>query len=340
VAPTVVIAYLDIRDVPERLEPLEALGARVVRTHSLAAPELAPVLPEAGALIVELNAVPEPLLDRLPCCRIIACASTGYDYVAWQAAAQRGVWVTHVPDYCTEEVATHTIALLLSQARRLPGLFAQVRQADWNPLPVRPIRRLQGQTLGIIGLGRIGKSVARKAQGLGLRVIAHDPYVAEAIMTALGVVRVSREDLLRRADYVTLHTPLTAETEGMLDGAALALMPPHAVLINTARGRLVDEAALLAAVRAGRLAAAALDVLAEEPPPADHPLLAEPRIHVTPHSAWCSEEADQEVWRRAAEDVARVLQGRPPLHAVAEIQAPTQAAPRGSDSSRAGLSTG
>lgn len=317
--PTVVIAYLDIRDVPERIEALEALGARVLRTHSLGAPELATVLPLADALIVELNAVPEPLLARLPRCRIIACASTGYDYVAWQAAARCGVWVTHVPDYCTEEVATHTMALLLSQARRLPGLFAQVQRADWNPLPVRPIRRLQGQTLGIIGLGRIGKSVARKAQGLGLRVMAHDPYVDEATMSALGVTRAAREDLLRTADYVSVHTPLTDETEGMLDAAALALMPPHAVLINTARGRLVDEAALLEAVRAGRLAAAALDVLADEPPSADHPLLAEPRISVTPHSAWCSEEADAEVWRRAAEDVARVLNGQPPLHAVTTI---------------------
>jgi D-3-phosphoglycerate dehydrogenase len=317
--PTVIIAYLDVRDVPERIDALEALNARVVRTHNLLATEFAPYLPAADALIVELNAVPEPLLDRLPRCRIIACSSTGYDYVAWQAAARRGIWTTHVPDYCTEEVATHAIALLLSQARRLPGLFTQVARADWNPLPVRPIRRLQGQTLGIIGLGRIGKSVARKAQGLGMRVIAQDPYVDEPTMTALGVRRVERAALLSSSDYVTLHTPLTDETDSMIDAAALALMPPHAVLINTARGRLLDEAALLDAVRSGRLAAAALDVLCEEPPAADHPVLHEPRIFVTPHSAWCSEEADQEVWRRAAEDVARVLTGQPPLHAVAPL---------------------
>ena len=317
--PTVVIAYLDIRDVPDRLEPLEALGARIVRTHSLNAPEVRDVLPETDALIVELNAVTTEMLTRLPRCRIIACASTGYDYVDWRNAAQRGIWTTHVPDYCTEEVATHTIALLLSQARRLPGLFAQVQRADWNPLPVRPIRRLQGQTLGIIGLGRIGKSVARKAQGLGMRVIAHDPYVDEATVTALGVRRVAREELLCASDYVSLHTPLTAETDQMLNVEALALMPLHGVLINTARGRLVDETALLAALREGRLAAAALDVLCDEPPPADHPLLHDPRVSLTPHSAWCSEEADLEVWQRSAEDVARVLQGQPPLHAVSQL---------------------
>lgn len=318
-APTVVIAYLDIRDVPERLEALDALGATVMRTHSLTAPETQAAVAQADALIVELNAVTTDMLAGLPRCRIIACASTGYDYVDWQTAARRGIWVTRVPDYCTEEVATHTIALLLSQARRLPGLFAQAQRADWNPLAVRPIRRLQGQTLGIIGLGRIGRSVAAKAQGLGLRVIAHDPYVDEASMSALGVRRVERDALLRTADYVTLHTPLTAETEQMLGAEALALMPPSAVLINTARGRLVDEGALLHAVRAGRLAAAALDVLCDEPPPADHPLLHEPRIQITPHSAWCSEEADLEVWRRSAEEVARVLQGQPPLHPVCPL---------------------
>jgi D-3-phosphoglycerate dehydrogenase len=317
--PTVVIAYLDIRDVPDRIEPLESFGARIVRTHSLYAPEVRAVLPETDALIVELNAVTTDMLTRLPRCRIIACASTGYDYVDWRNAAQRGIWTTHVPDYCTEEVATHTIALLLSQARRLPGLFAQVQRADWNPLPVRPIRRLQGQTLGIIGLGRIGKSVARKAQGLGMRVIAHDPYVDEATMTALGVRRVARDDLLCNSYYVTLHTPLTPETDQMINADALALMQPHAVLINTARGRLVDEAALLAALRDGRLAAAALDVLCDEPPPADHPLLHEPRVSLTPHSAWCSEEADLEVWQRSAEDVARVLQGQAPMHAVSQL---------------------
>ena len=319
-APTIIIAYLDIRDVPEHLPPLEDLGARLVGTHNLSAPEMRAVLPVAEGLIVELNAVPAEMLGRLPRCRVIACASTGYDYVDWQAAARRGVWVTHVPDYCTEEVATHTIALLLSHARRLPGLAAQVQRADWNPLPVRPIRRLQGQTLGVIGLGRIGKSVARKALGLGLRVRAHDPYVDEASMEALGVAPSDRDELLRAADYVTLHTPLTPETERMIDAGALRLMKPEAVLINTARGRLVDEAALLAAVRSGRLAAAALDVLAEEPPPADNPLLAEPRIAITPHSAWCSEEADQEVWHRAALEVARVLQGLNPLHGVTPLQ--------------------
>lgn len=317
--PTVVIAYLDIRDVPDRIEALDALGASVVRTHSLNAPEVRAVLPETDALIVELNAVTTGMLALLPRCRIIACASTGYDYVDWRTAAQRGIWTTHVPDYCTEEVATHAIALLLSQARRLPGLFAQVQRADWNPLPVRPIRRLQDQTLGIIGLGRIGKSVARKAQGLGMRVIAQDPYVDEAAMAEFRVRRVERDELLRTSDYVSLHTPLTHETDQMIGVDALALMPPTAVLINTARGRLVDEAALLAALRSGRLAAAALDVLCDEPPAPDHPLLREPRVFITPHSAWCSEEADFEVWRRSAEDVARVLQGQPPLHAVSTL---------------------
>ncbi len=270
-APNVLIAYLDVRDVPERLDPLDRLGATVRRTHSVTTPEVRARLPQMDGLIVELNAVPAALLAELPHCRIIACSSTGFDYVAWPEAAQRGIWVTHVPDYCTEEAAAHTIALLLSHARQLPGLFEQVRLSDWSPLPVRPIRR------------------------------------------------VDRETLLRQADYVSLHTPLTDETRHMIDARALALVRRTAVLINTARGQLVDEAALLEAVRARRLAGAALDVLAVEPPPAGHLLLGEPRAWVTPHSAWCSKEADLDVWRRSAEDVARVLQGQAPLHAVCNL---------------------
>lgn len=318
-APAVVIAYLDVRDVPDHIPALDALGAGITRTHTLTTPEMRAALAAADGLIVELKPVTAEMLAGLERCRIIACASTGYDYVAWRAAAERGIWVTHVPDYCTEEVATHTLALLLSHARRLPGLAAQMRRGDWNPLPVRPIPRLRGQTLGIIGLGRIGKSVAAKAQAFGLQVIAHDPYVDDGTMAALGVRRVDREHVLGGADYVSLHTPLTDETERMIDAPALARMKPSAVLINTARGRLVDEAALLAVVRAGRLAGAALDVLSDEPPPAGHPLLHEPHITVTPHSAWCSEEADQEAWRRAAEDVARVLRGERPRHPVTHV---------------------
>jgi len=162
--------------------------------------------------------------------------------------------------------------------------------------------------------------VAAKALALGFRVIACDPYVDPETMTAANVRPVDRETLLREADYLTLHTPLTDETRHIMDERAFALMKPGAYLINTARGALVVEAALLAAVTSGRLAGAAIDVLASEPPPLDHPFLRDDRIFVTPHSAWCSEEADQEVWERAAAEVARVLRGEPPLWAVNHLE--------------------
>ena len=191
-----------------------------------------------------------------------------------------------------------------------------VRAQEWDPRPVRPLPHVKNQTLGIIGWGRIGKAVAAKALALGFVVVAHDPFIDAAQMLAAGVQPATKEALLQQADYVSLHTPLTAATRLMMNAPMLALMKPGAYLINTARGLLVDEAALLAAVNHGGIAGAALDVLAAEPPPADHALLNHDLIYITPHCAWCSEEADEAVWEWAAGYVAAVFRGERPQAAV------------------------
>ena len=315
-AKNVVIACIDTRNPPQQLAAFAGLNINVQLVIGFGNPAQASLFQAAYAIITEMHPVSAGMLGALARCKIIACASTGYDYVDIEAAGKLGIWVTNCPGYCTDEVATHTIALLLSQARRLPQMRQLVRAQEWDPRPVRPLPHVKNQTLGIIGWGRIGKAVAAKALALGFVVVAHDPFIDAAQMLAAGVRPVTKEALLQQADYVSLHTPLTAATRLMMNAPMLALMKPGAYLINTARGLLVDEAALLAAVNHGRIAGAALDVLAAEPPPADHALLNHDLIYITPHCAWCSEEADEAVWEWAAGYVAAVFRGERPQAAV------------------------
>jgi D-3-phosphoglycerate dehydrogenase len=313
----IVIACIDTRNPPDTLQAFAGMEATIHRVIGFGHDD-AELYRRADGIITELHAFDAARIATLERCRIIACASTGYDYVDLNAAARHGIWVTNCPGYCTDEVATHTIALILSQARRLAQVRQRVRHGEWDPRPVRPLPHVRGQTLGLIGYGRIGKAVAAKARALGFHVLACDPYVEEGPMRAAGVEPASRERVLRDSDYVSLHTPLTDETRDMLNAETLALMKPTTYLVNTARGALVVEEALLAAIHANRLAGAAVDVLRVEPPPADHPFLHEDRITVTPHSAWCSEESDHAVWEWAAGYVAAVLRGERPGGAVNE----------------------
>jgi len=316
----VVVACIDTRNPPETMHALAGLDVTVQRVIGFQEEKEASLYREADAIITEMHPVTEDMLADFQHCRIIACASTGYDYVDHVRAAERGIWVTNCPGYCSDEVATHTIALLLSQARRLPQMRELVHTNQWDPRPVRPIHHPRTQTLGIIGWGRIGKAVSVKAMALGFKVMANDPYVDPKQMLDAGVRPADKETLMREADYVSLHTPLTEETNGMIDARLLGLMRPSAYLINTARGLLIDESALLDAVQSGRITGAALDVLAAEPPMPEHPFLRDDRFFLTPHAAWCSEESDAAVWEWAASNVASALRNERPAHAVNQIQ--------------------
>ena len=255
------------------------------------------------------------VIEQLHRCRVIARYGIGVDNVDVQAASRRGIWVTNVPDYCIDEVATHTILLLLACHRKLLQAL-QGPGRTWGIGHLKPIAGLQTQTLGIVGLGQIGQAVARRAMALGLRVLAYDPLVPAERAEQVGVRLVGLEELLRQADYVSLHVPLTEGTRHLIDGRALALMKPGSYLINTARGGLVDEEALRAALDGGHLAGAALDVLEVEPPSQGHPLVGHPKVLLTPHVAWYSERSAREMRIRAAEEVRRVLEGGRPLHPV------------------------
>ena len=315
----IVIACIDTRNPPEALNALASMDVAVHRVIGFHDERQASLYREADAIITEMHPVTDAIMETFSRCRIIACASPGYDYVDHASAGKRGIWVTNCPGYCTDEVATHTIALLLSQVRRLPQVRQLVRANEWDPRPARPIHHPRNQKLGIIGWGRIGRALSAKAMALGFQVMANDPYVDPKQMLDAGVKPVEKETLMRESDYVTLHTPLTDETHHMIDAHLLSLMRPSAYLINTARGLLIEEEALLDAVQNNRIAGAALDVLSIEPPSPDHPYLHDDRFFITPHSAWCSEESDAAVWEWAAADIAYALRGERPPHAVNQI---------------------
>ena len=269
---------------------------------------------DAVALIIGNVPITSRVLSHLPRCLAIVKPAVGVDNIDIDAATAAGICVANVPDYGTDEVATHAMALLLNAIRYVDAGVADVRAGNWQPKPTYPIQRSAGRTLGIVGFGRIGRSVARKAAGFGWRRLAWDPYLDEDEMRSRGVDPVDFETLLAQSDFVTLHLPLTEETEGLIDAGVLAKMKPTAFLVNTARGPIVDSAALHQAVESGQIAGAALDVVDAEPPPPDHPLYRSNGILVTAHVAWYSEQAFDDLRVKAVQEVGRVLQGELPIN--------------------------
>lgn len=279
----------------------------------------------ADALIVQWAPISARVLDSLPGVRMVSRLGIGYDMVDLDAATAHGVAVANTPDYCIEEVACHTLALVLDQARGVVALDRAVRAGTWAaaasyPAAVRP----SSTTVAVIGYGRIGARVAAGLAAIGFRVLVHDRYVADRVIGAAGLEPAPLADALANADIVTLHVPLTAETEHMIDARALAGMRDGARLVNTCRGGLVDEAALADAMRSGRLAGAGLDVFEAEPPAADSPLRAIPSVTLSPHAAWYSAEALADLPVLATRQTIDFLAGRP----VAAIVNPGYAAAR------------
>lgn len=317
--PTVVIGYPGFGDIEIEKEILRTIDAEVIHVGATDTPAAKEAVRGADALMVTIQPVKADLIGAMERCKLIARVGTGLDAIDIDAATQHGVWVTYVPDYSIDEVSTHAITLLLAQARGLAPLLRSTQGGKWDGSGVY-VRRLQGQVLGLVGCGRIGLATAAKARGLGLEVIAFDPYATADALAAAEVRAVDLPTLLRESDYISLHSPLTRDNRHIINADALAQMKSSAYLVNTARGPLIDEDALLAAVRSGQIAGAALDVLSVEPPAADSPLMREERILITPHMAWYSEEAKVDVRRRGAEEVVRVLCNEPPRAPVNRVE--------------------
>ena len=320
---TVVYAFDDF-DMTVEQRVLGALDAEVICLKNMDSPESRAVLAKADALVITLQKITAPVIDLLPRCKLISRLGVGLDNIDIPAATARGIWVTNVPDYGVDEVSTHAASLMLTLLRGIPQLVNNTRQGKWDSAVARPIKRFSEQTVGVMGFGRIGRAFATKAKGFGVHVIAYDPLISADAIRAHGAEPVDLDSMFSQSDFISLHLPLTDETKHIINAQSLAKMKPSAYIVNTARGGLIDEAALLAAVRAGQIKGAGLDVLSAEPPPKDNPvlmaLLQEERILITPHFAWYSEEAMIDMRAKGADEVVRILSGQPPRCPVNQIK--------------------
>jgi D-3-phosphoglycerate dehydrogenase len=298
------------------IDALARVNPELRMAKSASADDILAVARDADAVLVTYAKLPGELLREFKRCKVIGRFGLGVDNIDIPAAAQFGITVTYVPDYCLREVSDHAMALLLALVRKIPFSNRLVQSGRWEVPPVVPLRRLDGQVLGLIGFGNIPRALAPKAKAFGLKVITHDPDVSADVVKVLGVENTSFEDLLGRSDFVSVHAPLLPATRGLVNAAAFARMKKGAFLVNTARGPLVDETALVAALDSGHLAGAALDVVTVEPLAKDSPLLGRDNVILTPHTAFYSVEALEELQTKCATDVARVLSGEAPVYPV------------------------
>ena len=283
---------------------------------SPSADDILAVARDAHAILVTYAKLPGELLRQLTRCKAIGRFGLGVDNIELPAAKALGIAVNYVPDYCLREVSDHAMALLLALARKVTLANTLVQAGRWEVPPLVPLRRLEGQVLGLVGFGNIPRMVAPKAKAFGLKVLAHDPYVKNEAFSIAGVEGVSFDALLARSDFISVHAPLLLATRGLMNASAFARMKRGAFLINTARGPLIDETALIAALDSGKLGGAALDVVETEPLPKASPLLGRDNVILTPHTAFYSVEALEELQSKCASDVARVLSGEKAVYPI------------------------
>jgi len=296
-------------------EVLAAIGAELTLADSPTADGVVAAAASSDALLVTYAKITADTIRKMPRCRIISRFGIGVDNVDIEAATAAGIVVTKVPDYCIDEVSDHAMALLLAIVRKIPSSSARTHSGRWEMKAVVPIHRLRGSVLGLAGFGRIPQLVAPKAQSFGIKVIASDPFIPDEAFSRLGVERVDLPALLATSDYISVHTPLTPETRHLFNRETFGKMKPGAYLVNTARGPIVDEAALAEALDSGQIAGAALDVMTQEPPPSS-PLFGRDNVIITPHTSFYSEESLVELQVKAANEVAAVLSGKAPRNPV------------------------
>lgn len=300
-------------------EEQEVLGsiASIDVTRSSDLEEIMAFVRDADAVIVNLEPIPRQAIEAMRRCKIICRYGIGYDNVDIDAATEYGIWVARVPDYGIEDVSDHAIGLFLSCVRKVPFTDRGIRAGDWGFQRNRPSYRIKGKTFGLIGYGAIARALHRKLSGLGLaRVLAYDPYAEAAEMRAAGAEPVGIDELLAASDYVSIHTPLTSETRGLINRQRLSTMKSTAIIVNTARGGIVDENALAEALSAEQIGYAALDVFETEPLAAHSPLRALDTVILTDHHAYYSEESVVELKTKAALRVRSVLEGGIPESAL------------------------
>jgi D-3-phosphoglycerate dehydrogenase len=302
------------------LDPAKTALARLNPTYrmskSVNADDIVAVAKDADAILVTYAKLTRDVLMQLTRCRAIGRFGLGVDNIDLPTAKEKGIAVNYVPDYCIREVSDHAMALLLALIRKIPLSNKLVQSGRWEMPAVVPIRRIEGTVLGLIGFGHIPRLVAPKAQAFGMRVISYDPFAKPDVFKAAGVEGVDLDTLLKTSDYVSVHAPLLLATRGMLNAAAFSKMKKGAYVVNTARGPLIDEPDLIAALDSGQVGGAGLDVVAAEPLAKDSPLLGRDNVIISPHTAFYSIEALNELQTKCATDVARVLSGEKAVYPI------------------------
>ncbi|HEX4944240.1 MAG TPA: C-terminal binding protein [Usitatibacteraceae bacterium] len=311
------ITDYDFPDVELELALYRDAGMEVKTAQCRTVDEVIEASQGCDGLLVQYAPVDAKVFAARPGIRIASRYGAGFDTIDTEDAKRHGVWVANSPDYGVGEVATHALGMALCLLRHLAIYDRDVKSGRWHYTTPGTIRRASDMTLGILGLGRIGKRMAHVSRNCFRRVIACDPYIIDGDFPAY-VGRVSLDELFGQSDVVSLHVPLTAETRGMVEAKLLGLMKPGSMLVNTARGAVVNVEDMAAALETGRLDGAALDVLPHEPPPAGHPLLAHPRVLLTPHAAFYSVEAERELRRKAAQNLIDWARTGRPRYVVVE----------------------
>ncbi len=302
------------------LDPAKQALAKLDPTFRMAkstsAEDILAVARDADAILVTYAKLPGDLIRQLTRCKAIGRFGLGVDNIDLPACKEKGIKVNYVPDYCIREVSDHAVAMLLALIRKIPYSDKLVQAGRWEMPAVVPIRRIEGTVLGLLGFGNIPRLVAPKAKAFGMKVIAYDPYAKPDLFKQAGVEQVDLDTLLSTSDYISVHAPHTPQTRGMVNAEAFRKMKKGAYIVNTARGPLIDEAALIAALDSGHLGGAALDVVAVEPLAKESPLLGRDNVILTPHTAFYSIEALDELQSKCAADLARVLSGDKAVYAI------------------------
>ena len=300
-------------DIEEKI--LSSIGADLIKFQCKTEDDVIKYCKDADGLLNQYAPITKRVIENLQKTKIIVRYGVGVDNIDVEAATKKGILVANVT-YDITDVADHAVSLILSLIRKIPWADRKVKKNIWDWKNMRPISRLKGKTVGIIGLGRIGRKVAQRLKGFEVKIIAYDPYASMEVFNKYGVKRVDFENLISEADIITIHTPLTNETRHMIGEKEFKSMKRNAIIVNTSRGGVVDEKALYKALKEKWVAGAGLDVMEKEPPEKDNLILKLDNVIVTPHMAWYSENSFNEVRKIAAEEVARALTGRTPINLV------------------------
>lgn len=312
----VVVTDYEFQTLAPEKEVLSSIDADFIAVQCRTEEEVIRECRDADAILNQYAPVSKRVIEKLERCKVIARYGVGVNTIDLEAATAKGIVVANVTDYSVDEVSDHAFALLLALVRKVVKFNNEVKNGTWDFNLGKPIFRLRGRTLGLVGLGRIPQALAKKAQAFGLNVIAYDPYIPEETANRLNVRLTKLNDLFRQSDYISVHAPLTKSTRGMISKEQFDLAKKDLFIVNTARGPVIDETALIAALQAKKIAGAALDVTEHEPIQKDHPLLKMENVIITPHVAWYSEESEHELKRKTAQNVVDVLSGYYPNYLV------------------------